>query len=278
MTTSRVVLITGCSSGIGLATAVAFARQGDIVVATLRDRGRAGALREAAEASGVELDECELDVTDDRSVSDGVEGVIRRHGRLDVVVNNAGVGVSGTLEELSMDDLRISIETNYLGVARVTKAALPLMRAARGGRIIAVSSIAGAFGQPFNDAYCASKFALEGLYESLRPAVAPFGIHISLVEPGPVIGEFRERSAGVDGRSATGPYAAQWRPFLAMVDGGYADAQTPEQVADIIVDVAASQQPHLRYQTSPLVERMVGLKVADMTGDRVTRATARWLA
>jgi NAD(P)-dependent dehydrogenase (short-subunit alcohol dehydrogenase family) len=278
MTTSRVVLITGCSSGIGLATAVAFAQQGDIVVATLRDRARAGALRSAAASAAVELDESELDVADDRSVSDGVEGVIRRHGRLDVVVNNAGVGVSGTLEELSMDDLRTSIETNYLGVARVTKAALPLMRAAGGGRIIAVSSIAGAFGQPFNDAYCASKFAVEGLYESLHPAVAPFGIHLSLVEPGPVTGEFREHSAGVDGRTATGPYAAQWGRFLATADGGYADAQTPEEVAGIIVDVAGSELPHLRYQTSPLVERLVGLKVADMRGDRVTRATSRWLA
>jgi NAD(P)-dependent dehydrogenase (short-subunit alcohol dehydrogenase family) len=276
-TSGRVVLVTGTSSGIGLATAVAFAAAGDTVVATMRDLGRAGALRQAVEAAQVDVELHQLDVTDDASVDGCLEALDHRFGRLDVVVNNAGVGSSGTLEEISLDDLRQSIETNLLGVARVTKAVLPAMRAAGAGRIIAVSSIAGAFGQPFNDAYCAAKCATEGLYEALHPVIARFGVHLSLVEAGPVANEFRERSSGVGADRHEGVYAELWKAFSAVADAGYVGAQTNEEVAAVIVAVAAAEAPVLRYQTSEAVTKLVGRKLADLTGERVTSMTARWL-
>jgi NAD(P)-dependent dehydrogenase (short-subunit alcohol dehydrogenase family) len=274
---SRVVLVTGASSGIGLATSIAFARAGETVVASLRDPTRSDALLAAARAADVGVEVEQLDVTDDESVRSCLGRVRGRYGRLDVLVNNAGVGVAGTLEEITLDDLRQSMEVNFFGAARMTRAVLPMMRA-RGGRIVAVSSLAGAIGQPFNDAYCAAKFALEGLYEALLPVVATFGIRLSLIEPGPVRGLFRERSSGVDGRLPTGPYAHLWPRFLAVADTGYADPESPEDVADLIVTVTRAEHPHLRYQTTPALERLIGIKLADLTGDRITGVTSRWLA
>jgi NAD(P)-dependent dehydrogenase (short-subunit alcohol dehydrogenase family) len=272
------VLVTGSSSGIGLATAVAFARAGYNVVASMREPARAEPLLEASRAAGVEVDVVQLDVTDDESVARCLADLTQRYGRLDVLVNNAGTGFAGTLEELSPDDVRASMEVNFFGVVRLTKAVLPRMRAQGLGRVIAVSSIAGAFGQPFNDAYCAAKFAVEGLYESLQPVMASFGVHLSVVQPGPVAGDFRARSGGIDGRMASGPYAELWRRFLQVADAGYERPQTAEAVAEVIVEVAGAAHPKLRYQTSSSVERLVGLKLADSSGERVTAMTGGWLA
>jgi NAD(P)-dependent dehydrogenase (short-subunit alcohol dehydrogenase family) len=272
----RTVLITGSSSGIGLATAVAFARRGDLVLATMRDPGRAGPLLEAAGTAGVEVEVLPLDVTDEGSATRCLDDVAQRHGALDVLVNNAGVGYSGSLEEISFDDVRQSMEVNFLGVARLTKAVLPSMRERGSGRIIAVSSMAGFLGQPFNDAYSAAKFAVEGLYEALHPVVATFGVHLSIVEPGPVAGEFLERSAGVDG-SDDGPYAALWQRFNETREGGYDQAETSEDVAEVIVAAAEAEAPHLRYQTSPLVERLAARKFTDPTGDAMMKMTRRWV-
>src|SRR5262249_28996669 len=143
-----------------------------------------------------------------------------RHGAVDVLVANAGVGALGTLEELSLDELRDAMEVNYFGVVRTTKAVLPGMRARGAGRLVAVSSVGGAFGQPFTDAYCAAKHAVEGLYESLQPVAARFGVHVSIVEPGPVATEFHRKStrvartSGVDGD----PYAELWDRYEAVME------------------------------------------------------------
>src|SRR3954447_18675534 len=179
MTDQRVVLITGCSRGIGLAAAVAFAERGDFVVATLRNL-TAGAepVRQALLAAGGDTDLLSLDVTDDRSVDAAIAAVLARHGRIDVLVNNAGLGYRGTLEELSISDLQASLEVNFLGAARTMKAVLPSMRQAGAGHIISVSSTAGAFGQPFDGACCAAKCALEGLCESLTAVARAFGVRV----------------------------------------------------------------------------------------------------
>jgi NAD(P)-dependent dehydrogenase (short-subunit alcohol dehydrogenase family) len=160
----QVAVVTGASSGIGLATAVALARRSCTVVATMRDVGRAHTLVAAAEAAGVAVETATLDVTSDDSVARCVAGILDRHGRIDVVVNNAGSSHVGTLEEVTIADIQEVIDVNCLGAARVTRAVRPAMRAAGRGRLIAVSSISGVFGQPFSEAYCAAKFALEGLY------------------------------------------------------------------------------------------------------------------
>ena len=276
MTNSR-VLVTGCSSGIGLATAVEFAKQGATVVATMRDVGRSDALRAALAAAGVEGDVRLLDVSDDASVRGALAGIVADHGGIDAVISNAGIGIDGTTEELTLDDFRASFETNVLGVVRLLHAVLPAWRAAGAGRLIAVSSVSGALGIPFNDAYCASKHALEGLLESLHPVVAQHGIHLSIVEPGPVIGTFATASGPPAGRTAEGPYIAARARFQTVQDAGYESAQTNEDIARVLWRVATDEAPVLRYQTSDGVAKLVGVKLKDTTGERVTGLTARWI-
>jgi NAD(P)-dependent dehydrogenase (short-subunit alcohol dehydrogenase family) len=274
---SPVVLITGCSTGIGLASAVHFAGQGCTVVATMRNLDRSGLLRDSLHAAGVEAEIRVLDVNSDVSVADTVAGVIADHGRVDIVISNAGIGVAGTTEELSLDDFKASIDTNLFGAIRLLHAVLPSMRASGSGRFIAVSSISGALGLPFNDAYCASKNALEGLLESLYPVAAKFGVHVSLVEPGPVQGEFVTNSSGPTGGVVGDPYGPLREAFTATQAGGYESAQTNPEIAQVIWQVATADAPVLRYQTSESVAKLVGVKLKDLTGERLTGLTARWI-
>ena len=276
---SRCVVITGASAGIGLSAARQFAAAGDRVVAGVRHIGRADAVRAAAAEHGVEIDVVEMDVCDDDSVAGAIGEIEGRHGQIDVLVANAGVGSLGTLEELELDDFRAAMEVNFYGVARATKAVLPSMRSRRAGRIIAVTSVGGAMGQPFTDAYCAAKFAVEGLFESLRPVMARFDVHVSIVEPGPVASDFHDKSS-TPRRShcAEGdPYAALRARHACVMAAGAARRQPVEEAARVILDVAAALRPRLRYQTSRFTERLVGFKLADLDGSLVTGFTSSWL-
>jgi len=259
---ARVVFVTGSSSGIGLATAVAFASGGDRVVATLRATSRRDGFDAAVAEAGVAVEPVDLDVTDGDAARAALASVVERYGRIDVLVNNAGVGSTATLEELTVDDFRRSLDVNFFGVLHLTKAALPVMRAAGRGHIIAVTSMGGVIGQPFNDAYCAAKFAVEGLYESLKPVAARFGVHVSIVEPGPVATEFRAHGLNGDGR-ADPELAELKRRYEAVTQAGFARAQTPEDAAAVIVAATHDDPPVLRYQTSTFTRRMVGRKLVD---------------
>jgi NAD(P)-dependent dehydrogenase (short-subunit alcohol dehydrogenase family) len=272
-----VVLVTGCSSGIGLATAIEFSRRGCTVVATMRDLDRSGALREASAAAGSAADIRTLDVASDDSVSSTMAAITADYGVVDVVVSNAGIGIDGTTEELIVDDFRGAFETNVLGSVRLLHAVLPAWRERGRGRFVAVSSLAGVIGTPFNDAYCASKFALEGLLESLHPVAAQHGIRISIVEPGPVTGEFAHRHRPPSGRTDSSPYAQARARFQAVQDAGYETAQSNEEIAAALWHVATADDPVLRRQTSDAVAKVVGLKLKDMTGERVTGMTRRWI-
>jgi NAD(P)-dependent dehydrogenase (short-subunit alcohol dehydrogenase family) len=272
-----VVVITGCSSGIGLATAVTFARNGWTVVATMRDPTRADALTTALDRAGVTADIRRIDVVDDHSVTDTMHAIVENYGRLDAVINNAGWYADGTLEELTVEDFRASIDVNLLGVVRMTQATMPVMRAAGHGRIIAISSVSGVFGQPFNDAYCASKFALEGLFEAMHPVALEFGVHLSLVEAGPVDNGFMNRHHAPDAQ--LDPRYTQLRAnYRATQAKGYTMAQHDDEIAAVVYDVVTADQPVLRYQTSELVLKMVANKLKDLTGERVTRSTRSWVA
>lgn len=281
----RVVLITGCSSGIGLASAVAFAEAGDIVVATMRNLDKATPLRAALEAAGCGEGNTPgtaaivaLDVSDEASIESAVQGILDEHGRIDVLVSNAGVLYEGTTEELAVEAFEHSIDVNFIGTVRMTKAVMPSMRAAGQGHIIAVSSTAGILGQPFNDAYCASKFALEGMCESLFPVAEKFGVHVSLVEPGPVTTEFVANSSTAADKGIEGPYAEVRRAFARLQKGAYVGAPGSDEIAAQIVAVADDPSPKLRYQTSEGVTKMMALKLKDLTGERVTAMTSSWLS
>jgi NAD(P)-dependent dehydrogenase (short-subunit alcohol dehydrogenase family) len=271
------VLITGAGSGIGLATVLEFARNGWSVIAGVRSMQRSEALRQHLEAAGLGAIIRELNVASDDSMHLGLDEVLREHGEIDVVISNAGIGIDGTTEELSLDDFRASFETNVLGSVRILHALMPRWRHCGSGRFIAVGSTAGAVGSPFNDAYCASKFALEGLIESLHPVAALQGIYVSIVEPGPVAGDFAVKHGPPSSRSANSPYADARQRFQTVQDSGYAAAQSPQEVAAVLFMVATTEAPKLRYQTSESVQRLVGVKLADLNGDRVARLLARWI-
>ncbi|MFF4816327.1 SDR family NAD(P)-dependent oxidoreductase [Kitasatospora sp. NPDC001309] len=281
MNGTRIVLITGTSSGIGLAAAVAAARAGFRVVATMRDTGRAGNLLRAAEEAGVaERIEIErLDVTDPASVADCLGVVVERHGRLDAVVNNAGAGFVGTVEQDGMAPVRAAMEVNYFGVVEVTRAALPHLRAA-GGRVVTVTSVGGVVGQPFNEAYCAAKFAVEGFMESLAPVAAAVGVAVTVVEPGAVASEFIGNQ-GIDVPAlvaAAGPYGPALEAYVDRTMKAFGSAQTPEEAAAPIVDVLTAERPPLRVQTSEAARAFVGVKLADLDGSAVGAMTGGWVA
>jgi len=275
-----VLLISGTSSGIGLATAVAGAAAGYRTVATLRHPERGGALRAAAADAGVDLDIRSLDVTEADSVRAAIDGVVADHGSLDAVVNNAGAGYVGTIENVSMDDMRKVMEVNYFGVVAVTKAAMPHLRAS-GGRLVTVSSVGGAVGQPFNEAYCAAKFAVEGFLESLAPVAATVGVGVTIVEPGPVSTEF-VNNVGVDISAlfaAAGPYEPALRAYVDHVIADFSGegAQTAKEVAGVILGVLSAGHPPLRIQTGPWAEAFVASKLADLDGSAVIGRTGTWV-
>ncbi|MFJ4776116.1 SDR family oxidoreductase [Streptomyces sp. NPDC088762] len=280
-TALRTVLITGTSSGIGLAAAVAAARAGWRTVATLRDTGRADALRKAAAEAGVEIDIRRLDVVDEESVAAAVNGVIADYGRLDAVVNNAGAGHLGTLELESVADVREVTEVNFFGVLNVSKAALPHLRAT-GGRLITVTSVGGVIGQPFNEAYCAAKFAVEGYMESLAPVARTVGVSVSVVEPGAVATEFVNNiGLDLDARiAAAGPYTDALSHYIDRTVGQFQGdaAQTPAGAAEAVMEALTADRPAFRLQTSQWARDFTGTKLADQDGEAVLGMTGTWVA
>jgi NAD(P)-dependent dehydrogenase (short-subunit alcohol dehydrogenase family) len=273
------VLITGTSSGIGLACAIQAAQAGLTVVATMRDVGKAGALRAAAAAAGVSLDIRALDITDPGSVTAGVDEVVAKYGALAALVNNAGAGHVGTIELETVEDVRAVLEVNFIGTVAMTKAAMPHLRASR-GRLISVTSVGGVVGQPFNEAYCAAKFAVEGFMESLAPVAATVGVQVCVIEPGAVATSF-VANIGIDPAQAVaeaGPYAPAMTAYLRRTAGAFAAAQTQEGAAETVVAALTAPAPvQFRWQTSDLARQFVGLKLADGDGARVVGATTGWV-
>ena len=187
---SKVVLITGCSSGIGLATAVLLSEKGNKVYATMRNLDKKGNLENKAKQKNVNVNILQLDVIDDDSVKKAVKEIIEKEGKIDVLINNAGYGMISPVEYADMRKVKELFDVNFFGLIRVTQACLPIMRKQSSGHIINISSIAGVRGLIGLDLYCASKFAVEGLSESMAPALKTMGINLSLIEPGPVDTEF----------------------------------------------------------------------------------------
>ncbi|MFE6051511.1 SDR family NAD(P)-dependent oxidoreductase [Kitasatospora sp. NPDC056446] len=278
----RVLLITGTSSGIGLATAVAAARAGYTTVATLREPARADALRAAAGAAGVTVDVRRLDVTDAASVTDCLAAVRRTYGRLDAVVNNAGVSNSDPTLEMSTDAaLRANLDVNFFGVAAVSRAAMPLLRAS-GGRLLTVGSVHGVIGQPFNEAYCAAKFAVEGFMEALAPVAEAHGVRVSVVVPGFVPDTRFGIFPDVDRTTlaaASGPYAPTFAGYLDWVGGqGWESVGRPaREVAEVVVRTLREPRPPFRVPAGEWAARYLAAKLADTDGSAVQTLARTWL-
>ncbi len=267
----KIALVTGTSSGIGLSTAVQLAQHGFTVVATMRDTTKAGSLEAQAREVGVSLDVRTLDVQDDASVTQCVQDVLQAYGHIDLLVNNAGAGFLGTMEQTSMQALQNTMEVNFFGVWRVTQAVFPSMRAARSGRIVTVTSVGGLLGQPFNDAYCAAKFAAEGFMESLAPVAKRLGIDICLIEPGPVNTNFVASVLAVlpeTSQELQETYVPMITSYMGESQERFATlGQTPEQVGQVIILASTEETPHFRYATSEMIQGFIAQKYVDPSGD-----------
>jgi len=241
------VLITGASKGIGLATAVAFARAGHRVAAGMRNPDGAPELGEIADRDKLPITIMAMDVDDDRSVAEAVEHAASAMGPIDVLVNNAGIERVGAVEDLTMDDIRATMETNFFGAARCIKAVLPSMRERRSGRIINVTSISGRLAGSPMGAYAASKFALEALSECLAQEVLPFNIRVAVVEPGIIDTSMATR---ISTESAPTHYPSRNR-MAALFRSSLAQPTPPSLVADRIVEIADSDSTQLRHPVGP---------------------------
>jgi NAD(P)-dependent dehydrogenase (short-subunit alcohol dehydrogenase family) len=270
-----VVLITGCSSGIGLLTAVRFARAGFRVFASMRDPARGAALVEQAAKEGWWLRTPALDVTRDESVTAAVTALLQEtQGRIDVLVNNAGYLVIGPVEETSPDELRAQLDTNVIGVLRTLRAVLPVMRAQRRGAVVNISSVLGRVVVPANGIYQTSKWALEALTETLRYELRPFGIRVTCVEPGPFKTEIRQNQV------RTGLALAEGSPYRRMVDSylrssGRLRRGKPEKVADVIFWAATAAHPRLRWSVGATAT--VSSNMRRLIPDRLYELGVRWM-
>jgi NAD(P)-dependent dehydrogenase (short-subunit alcohol dehydrogenase family) len=246
----EVALITGAESGFGLLTSIELALRGFRVFASMRDLARGARLDEEARAANVTIEKIALDVSRPQSIDAAVREVQARAGRIDVLVNNAGFGMGGFVEELDLSELREHFETNFIGLVAVTKAVLPGMRERASGRIINISSISGRFAAPGLGAYSASKFAVEGFSESLRHELSPHGVWVSLIEPGTFRTDIFERNRRVakralDPASPNFERSKRFEQFITrMVERSTAD---PRAVARLITRVAEARRPRLRY-------------------------------
>ncbi len=268
------ILVTGCSSGIGASTAQLLLEHGHVVYATARRPETLAALAAAGART------LALDVTGEESMQAAVAEVEREHGRVGTLINNAGYGVYGTVEEADLDAVRTMFETNVFGLARLTQLVLPGMRRERAGRIINISSMGGRIAFPVGGYYHATKFAVEGLSDALRNEVRQFGIDVVVVEPGPIRTSFEatiNESAATNARDDS-PYAA----LLAAVRRSNAQAYAsrfvslgPKRVARAVAKAVAAPRPRTRYLVSPAGRALVmaGRYGGDHVWDAIVRRT-----
>jgi NAD(P)-dependent dehydrogenase (short-subunit alcohol dehydrogenase family) len=245
---NSITLITGSSSGIGLATSLYLARRGYTVWATMRNLEKASEIRKIIESERLPIELAQLDVCDDSSVKEAVAQILQKSGRIDVLVNNAGYGLRGAIEEVSLDEWKRQFETNFYGVIRVTQAVLPQMRAQRSGAIVNISSVLGRMAIPFSGPYTASKFALEGLTETLRYELAPWNIKVVLIEPGFIATNFQQNAQLAQAaQSQDSPYAIFKQASGRRVQRNIYRAAPPERVAETIYRAITHPRPKLRY-------------------------------
>ncbi|MFM7045910.1 MAG: SDR family oxidoreductase [Ilumatobacteraceae bacterium] len=256
------VLITGCSSGFGELAAIAFARQGWRVFATMRRPGSSAALLDAA-AGGAAIEELALDVCDDASVRAAVAEAVQRCGRLDAVVNNAGIEVFGAVHLLSDDEVHRQLDTNVTGIVRVARAVVPHFLQHGGGTIVNVGSVAGFVGAPYSGLYAASKHAVEALSEAMHFELAQRGVRVRVVEPGQFATALGDKSIHATAMTPDTDEHQRFERFREaqrrLVNGEPAD---PQRVADVIVRAVTDEPGQLRYLVGDDAELIVSTKSA----------------
>ena len=267
------IILTGCSSGFGLEGALAFARNGDTVYATMRNLDRADALRNAAGYEGLDIQIRQLDVTQPASFSSLFEEILDETGAIDVLVNNAGILRAGALEDLSEKMIREVLETNFFGPLLLTRAVLPYMRKQKSGHIIMISSLSGIAGLPGDAAYAASKFALEGATEALRHEVDRWGIKLALVEAGMYATELF--STSIPEKSLLPdyyPYNSPYRPLIEhrhqVLRGRIPAAPDPSTVGKLLIDIVNSDGAQLRWPAGDVAIKVLGTMLGQTDSER----------
>lgn len=240
--------MTGANSGIGRATALHLAASGHQVYGTVRSVERAGKLLDAAESQGVSIDLVELDIASDDSVREGFSEIMQRAGHVDHLVNNAGVGGNGVVEETTSARLLDVMNVDLCGAVRCLQEVLPGMRERGSGTIVNVTSIAGRLAAIAQAPYVAAKWALEGVTEELAIEVAPFGVRVAIIEPGVTKSSIFGKN--IEMPNDSGAYEAQYERMMQMYAAGYVNASDASEVAEVVRHAIETDQPKLRYPVS----------------------------
>lgn len=250
MQDQKVAIVTGSSSGIGFETSLTLARNGFHTYATMRnlEGEKTKPLTKVVKNENLQLQAIELDVDNDKSVVDAINTIVEERKRIDVLINNAGYALGGALEDSSMDEIKAQFETNFFGAVRATKAVLPVMRRQGAGKIVNITSMGGRIAIPLSSSYHGSKFALEGLSESIQYELEPFGIKVILIEPGAVGSNFwRNIKIAKSSSDSNSPYSQFGNKILKAYKEMEQNTISPSVVAKTILDAITSNNPQLRY-------------------------------
>jgi NAD(P)-dependent dehydrogenase (short-subunit alcohol dehydrogenase family) len=261
-TNQRVAIVTGSSTGIGYETSIALARDGFLTYATMRNLNKAESIKSVATRESLPIRVKQLDVTDDMSVKNAVQTISSETGgRIDVLVNNAGYVLSGAFEDLAIDEIKTQYETNFFGLIRTTQAVLPIMRTQKSGIIVNISSGAGRFGYPGHSAYISTKFAVEGLSESISYELEPFGIRVVIVEPGVIRTNIvNTMVVAMKSQDPNSPYSQMMQKMANTFEVLMKNSSSPDLVSNVVLKAVKDENPTLRYLAGNDVEQWLGAK------------------
>jgi NAD(P)-dependent dehydrogenase (short-subunit alcohol dehydrogenase family) len=261
MKAEKVAVVTGTSTGIGYETSLMLARNGFLTFATMRNLNKSDNIKSIAAKENLPIRITQLDVTDDVSIKNAVQTILTDKGRIDVLVNNAGYVLEGAFEDLSVDEIKAQYETNVFGLIRTTQAVLPIMRKQKSGIIVNISSAAGRFGYPGGSAYISTKFAVEGLSESMAYELEPFGIKVVVVEPGVVrTNIFDSVVVAKKSQDPNSPYTQITQKMASAFEEMMKNASSPELVAKVVLEAVTNENPNFRYLAGKDVENWLGAK------------------
>jgi NAD(P)-dependent dehydrogenase (short-subunit alcohol dehydrogenase family) len=254
----KVAIVTGSSSGIGQEIALTLARDGFLTYSTMRNPMKGEYLKSLSDKEKLSLKIAQLDVTKETSVKDTIKSISAEATRIDILVNNAGYGLVGAFEDLQMEEIKAQFETNLFGLIRTTQAVLPIMRKQKSGTIVNISSGAGRFGFPGGSVYVSTKFAVEGLSESMSYELEPFGIKVILIEPGFIKTNFQQ--AMIRSQDPNSPYSQMMQKRAAVSNQFFQSGSAPELVAKVVLTAINNPNPNLRYLVGKDVEEWVKSK------------------
>jgi retinol dehydrogenase 8 len=280
----KTAVVTGCSSGLGLNLVILLTKNNYNVFATIRRKDDSEKIIIELEKEKIDpkmVNFIIMDVSSDTSVASGFREIYSKTEFVDVLICNAGFAIFGLCEYTTMENIHNQFETNFFGVIRCLKQVLPTMRQKKKGRIQVISSIAGLNGQLFNDNYCASKFAVEGLFESMAPVYSSLGIHLSIIEPGVILTNFEATALKVFSENTEKmdeEFNAMLSKYVSVMQEKFKDsklAQTGMEVAEVCLKAITDENPSLRYLTNlhPLYLESINMKYADINGNKNLNAT-----